>query len=241
MGIPWYYFCTCPWTLWTSEVDCLPERELSFSLKALWLAWCCYNPPPAAIWLLAQLGLVKQLMSSAEQDVSFTCQLHSSGGMMPLGCCLLALSAGHHPDAGWPGHFLCLITDCYVVSRHCSGCLSLGLAPWSAVPSGHDWILPTLLLLPYLILPPSPPLLKVTTVKMKASLPSQDACLLARVIQLHPSSPASDNPIRVLFSITCLSILSIVCVCVRSRWWVCLSMYMPQDGLPLWWDCMICD
>lgn len=123
----------------------------------------------------------------------------------------------------WPGRFPCLITGCYVVSRHCSGCLSLGLAPWSAVPSGREWILPTLLLLPYLILPSSSPLLKVTTVTMKASLPSQGGCLLARVIQLHPSSPASDNPIRVLLSITCLSILSECCVCMCEKQMVSMS------------------
>ena len=36
--------------LWASEVDCLLERELSFSLKALWLAWYYCSPPPVATW-----------------------------------------------------------------------------------------------------------------------------------------------------------------------------------------------
>ena len=78
--------------------------------------------------------------------------------------------------------------------------------------------------------PPSPPLLKVTTVEMKASLPFQDGCLLVRVIQLYPSSPASDNPIRVLLSITCLSILSECCVCMCEKQMVSVSEYVHAPG-----------
>ena len=60
---------------------------------------------------------------------------------------------------------------------------------------------------------PAHPLLPkvTTTVAVEASLASHDGCLLASVMQPHP---ASYDLARALLSITCLNILSVLCVCV---------------------------
>ena len=158
------------------------------------------------------------------------CQLHSGGGDDAL-VVLLAGLVCWSPSwcwLAWPfpllAHWLLCCQQTLLWLPQSWSCSSVCCTKWVWVDIAY----------PYVIalsdIAPLSPTAQGDTVAMKASLPSQDGCLLARVIQLHPSSPASDNPIRVLLSITCLSILSECCVCMCEKQMVSVSEYVHAPG-----------
>lgn len=156
--------------------------------------------------------------------------------LMPLWYCLVILSAGHYPDAGWLCHFPSFATGYHVVSRHCSG-LSQICYCWCVFLLSQVGMIRHCL--PLCVAATIP---KVTTVAMETSLASQDGCLLARVMsKQHPASPALYDPQASVSWISIVCVYVYVCGADSECIWVSTCPKTAQLCSEISWFRLMCD